>query len=340
MTRWSVDLAPYAGSTVEVSLTYASDEVVQYPGVAIDDIDVSTGEGTTSFEDDAEPLDGWMTPGAPDESPGNTNDWMAGTQGDLPPPPGAQAAASLAREPEIIDFLSGYFGRYPFSSAGGIVDDVKGLRYAIENQTRPIWSSDFFTDPILGDSAVVHELTHQWYGDSLRLAGWKDLWLNESFATYAEWLWSDHESLGSPQDLFDFYWSAIDADDPFWTVVIGDPTPSLLFDFAIYYRGAMTLHALRLTIGDAAFFTLLKEWAKQQAGDTVSTSEFIALAEKIAGRQLDDFFTAWLYTGAKPTDIPTPGLTTAARAATVAPSARRVPAIARAEMRRAPLPAS
>jgi aminopeptidase N len=92
----------------------------------------------------------------------------------------------------------------------------------------------------------------------------------------------------------------IPADDPFWTVIIGDPGPDLLFDNAVYYRGAMTLQALRLEIGDENFFQLIRTWAEQQAGDTVFTPEFIALAEQISGQELDDFFETWLYTPAKP----------------------------------------
>ena len=336
-TEWSVDLGAYAGKNVEVSLAYASDDVVQFPGVAIDDIVVSTGEGSTSFENDGDPLDGWTTPGAPEGSPGNDNDWRVGTQADLPPAPGAIASGSFARQPEIIKFLAGYFGKYPFSAAGGIVDNIQGLGFALENQTRPIYAPDFFTDSISGDAVVVHELTHQWYGDNLRVGDWRDIWLNEGFATYGEWLWSDHEGLGSPQDLFGFYTSVIDADSPFWTVEIGDPSPGLLFDGAVYYRGAMTLHALRLTIGDNAFFKLLKSWAKKQAGDTVSTPEFIALAEQISGQQLDDFFTEWLYTPSKP-EIPAPAIAAASTQVALAGAATpaAIPPTARAEMRRVP----
>ncbi len=189
--QWTIDLGAYAGGDVEVSLAYASDDVVQAPGVAIDDIVVSTGDGSTSFEDDGDTFDGWTVPGAPAGSPGNENDWIAAGQDDLPPSIGDIASASFARQPEILRFLAGYFGRYPFDAAGGIVDDVPALGFALENQTRPIYSPVFFTDSVSGDAVVVHELTHQWFGDDLRLARWKDIWLNEGFATYAEWLWSE-----------------------------------------------------------------------------------------------------------------------------------------------------
>ena len=102
------------------------------------------------------------------------------------------------------------------------------------------------------------------------------------------------------QDIFDFYYSVIPADDPFWQVVIGDPGPDLLFDIAVYYRGAMTLQQLRLAVGDRDFFKILKRWAQSREGDNVTTDEFIALAEKISGEQLDELFETWLFTPAKP----------------------------------------
>jgi hypothetical protein len=84
---------------------------------------------------------------------------------------------------------------------------------------------------------VVHENAHQWFGDSVALAEWKHVWLDEGFATYAEWLWSQHEDLGTTQEIFDALYNGIPADDPLWQVVIGDPTVTFLFDNAVYLRG-------------------------------------------------------------------------------------------------------
>ena len=313
--QWQVDLSAYAGQTVEVSLTYASDDLVQYSGVFVDDIVVSTGAGTTSFENDGNTMDGWTVPGAPGGSSPNPNDWIAGTSADTPPPLGATIDASFARQPEIIDFLSRMFGRYPFRAAGGIVDDFGGFGFALENQTRPIYAKGFFTDQVQGDAVVVHELAHQWYGDSLTVAQWKHIWLNEGFATYAEWLWSEREGLGTAQEIFDSFYEGIPADDPFWGVVIGDPGPDLLFDIAVYWRGAMTLHQLRLAVGDRDFFRILRRWAQSRKGDNVTTSEFIRLAERISRRQLDDLFDAWLFTPGKPAAL---SMTTVARRAATA----------------------
>ncbi len=284
---------------VEVSISYASDDIVQGSGAFVDDIVVSTGEGTTSFEDDGNTFDGWTVPGAPAGSEPNLNDWIAGTVEDAPPSLGEVADGSLARQPEIIDFLEGYFGRYPFSAAGGVVDDLDELGFALETQTRPIYAEGFFGDSISGDSVVVHELAHQWVGDYLALEEWQHIWLNEGFASYAEWLWAEYEGLATAQEIFDFY-ASIPADDPFWEVVIGDPGPDLIFDIAIYNRGAMTLHALRLEVGDQDFFRILKRWIASQAGGHVTTDEFIALAERVSGQQLDELFDVWLFTPEKP----------------------------------------
>ena len=175
-----------------------------------------------------------------------------------------------------------------------------GLGFALETQTRPIYARDFFTDPISGDDVVVHELAHQWYGDSVALARWQHMWLNEGFATYAEWLWSEREGLGTVQENFDSLYNGIPDDDPFWALTIGDPGPGDEFDFPVYARGAMTLQQLRLTVGDHDFFKILQRWAKTHKGGNVSTDEFIALAEKISGQDLHDLFETWLFTPTKP----------------------------------------
>jgi aminopeptidase N len=130
---------------------------------------------------------------------------------------------------------------------------------------------------------------------------WRDVWLNEGFATYAEWLWAEREGRRSAQAAFDRRMRQIPARaTSFWRVKVGDPGRSHLFDPPIYERGAMTLHALRVRIGDAAFFRLLKTWVSANAGGTVTTGRFIALAERVSGQRLDGFFNTWLYAPRKP----------------------------------------
>jgi len=224
------------------------------------------------------------------------------------PSAGEVAEGSLARQPEIIDFLSGVFAPYPFGAAGGIVDDDPSLGFALETQTRPVYSPVFFSDSVGGDLVIVHELAHQWAGDLLRVDLWQHIWLNEGFATYAEWLWLEEQGLATAQAQFDNVAAVAETVVPgFWETTIGDPGAGReeLFDIAVYYRGAMTLHALRTTVGDEVFFAVLDEWVASEAGGTVTTDEFVALAEKESGEELDELFTTWLFTPEKPAGLPT-----------------------------------
>ena len=217
---------------------------------------------------------------------------------------------ALGRQPEIIAAEEEWFGPYPFTAAGAIVDYTPDLGFALETQTRPVYSPLFFSDPVLGEAVVVHEYAHQWYGDSVRLDTWQHIWLNEGFATYAEWLWLEHEGLSTPQQEFDAIAAVPDEELPegFWDVRIGDPGAATdqLFNAAVYYRGAMTLQALRVQVGDEAFFTILREWASSMAGQTATTQQFIGHAEEVSGQELDELFTAWLYTPGRPAGLPEP----------------------------------
>lgn len=106
---------------------------------------------------------------------------------------------------------------------------------------------------------------------------------------------------GAAQQIFDFYSNDVFPEgDPFWQLRIGNPGPENLFDFAVYARGAMTLHQLRLKVGDRDFFTVLRRWAQENRNGLVTTPEFIALAEQVADRQLDRFFQRWLFTTTRP----------------------------------------
>jgi aminopeptidase N len=205
--------------------------------------------------------------------------------------------ASVRREPEILSFLESRFGPYPFESVGGIFPDSGRIGFALETQTRPVYARYFFPD---GDSVIVHELAHQWFGDLVAVDRWQHIWLNEGFATYAEWLWSEHEGQGTPGQTFEAIWRAIPGDSPFWHVVIGDPGVDELFDGAVYVRGAMTLQALRNEVGDDAFWTTLHLWTEQHAFGTGTTDGFVALAEQVSGQDLSDLFDLWLFTPGRP----------------------------------------
>jgi len=198
---------------------------------------------------------------------------------------------------EATDLWTDTFGPYPFDSTGAIVDDARyngqPLGFSLETQTRPLYSGFRST------STIAHELAHQWFGDSVSVRTWDNIWLNEGFASFAQYLWSDHLGTRTAHEEFLLDYSR-KKNDPFWDTVIADPQRDTMFTRAVYRRGAMTLQALREKIGDDAFFQILRTWVAQHRYGTATTEQFIALSEQISGQNLDAFFQTWLYTSGKP----------------------------------------
>jgi aminopeptidase N len=202
----------------------------------------------------------------------------------------------LSKLPEAVRFYSSLYGPYPFDAVGAIVDSAKNVGYSLETQTKPNF-------PYVPDEAtLVHELAHMWYGDSVTLTRWPDIWLHEGFATWSEWIWSEHQGNKTAAQWFKQLYNTPAQDEAFWNPPPGDPgTPVLLFNGTIYYRGAMTLEALRQKVGDAMFKRIMRDWAQQYRFGNVTTPEFIALAERESGQDLGHFFDVWLYQPGKPT---------------------------------------
>ncbi|WP_405593141.1 M1 family metallopeptidase [Streptomyces sp. NBC_01190] len=206
----------------------------------------------------------------------------------------AGAAPALARIPAILDWESKLFGPYPFAAAGAIVDHAPDVGYALETQTRPLYDRA----PDVG--TVVHETAHQWFGDSVSLTSWQDIWLNEGFATYAEWLWDEQHGGPTAQARFDGYYARA-ATSSLWAFPTADPGKGEnIFASPVYTRGAMALQKLRTAIGDPDFFAILKSWARIHRYGNGTTAQFVALSEKISGKDLGALFHTWIYTAGKP----------------------------------------
>ncbi|XRQ11739.1 M1 family metallopeptidase [Actinomadura welshii] len=199
---------------------------------------------------------------------------------------------------EIQDFQASLYGRYPFTSTGGIV--VKGgFGYALETQGRPVYDLGRRPGAIPSGSLIAHELGHMWFGDSVTPERWADIWMNEGFATYSEWLYAEKFEGTPVQESFDAVY-ATPAEDGLWEGVVSDPGRDHIFDGLVYDRGAMAVHVLRKTIGEKSFHRLLKAWPAAYRYGNASTEDFVRFAERLSRKDLDAWAKAWIYSEGKP----------------------------------------
>jgi aminopeptidase N len=188
------------------------------------------------------------------------------------------ATVWLERQPEMMSLFTELFGPYPFDAYTLVVTD-DDLEIPLEAQGVSIFGSNHLDE---ADAArlVPHELAHQWFGNSLSVASWQHIWLNEGFACYAEWIWSEAAGGPTADSLARRFWTRLHKLDQ--DLLLADPGPDDLFDDRIYKRGALTLHALRTTMGDAAFFDLVRDWVARNRDGVVTTEAFRSLVAQHA----------------------------------------------------------
>ena len=208
-----------------------------------------------------------------------------------------QAAQIFAPTKDMIAFYSSRFGPYPFDVYGVVVVDAD-LNFSLETQTLSLFGRGVVGDPAGASLVVAHELSHQWFGDSVSLKSWQDIWLNEGFATYAQYLWYEHTHDRAALDT---------VMQTLRDTLVGQrlPPPGRpplddLFNASVYNRGALTLHALRRTVGDDTFFRILQTYTARYRYGNAGTADFIAVAQEVSGRDLRSLFDSWLYADAVP----------------------------------------
>lgn len=212
----------------------------------------------------------------------------------------------FSRQAEMIDFFAGLLGPYPFDSYGAVVVDAD-FAVAQETQTMSTFGRGILR---LEESVVAHEVAHQWFGDSVTPASWKDIWLNEGFATYAQWLWEEHVGgRGAFDSQVERAYRTVsglnlvtEGVSPELAATLaarqfpppGTPPLDNLLNPSVYQRGALALHALRTQIGDDAFFEVIRSYVMAYQHQNASTADFIEVAEEISGQDLDALFEEWL----------------------------------------------
>lgn len=196
---------------------------------------------------------------------------------------------------QVMEFFEAVFGPYPFDSYGHVLTPQGAV--GMETQTMTIIPAGIVgaSNPII----VVHELSHQWFGDYISPASWSDIWLNEGFATYAEVLWTEY--IGGWEAGAN-YLTRMEYETLGWGEAAGVAQPDVadLFGTNSYEKGGWVLHMLRREVGDEAFVDILRAYLERFGGGTASTQDFWDVAEEVSGQDLDDFFEQWLYRPGNP----------------------------------------
>ncbi|MDC7119490.1 M1 family metallopeptidase [Corynebacterium sp. MSK151] len=219
----------------------------------------------------------------------------------------ANARHDFRDQGRMLDEFAKLFGPYPFRAYQVVIceDD---LEIPIEAQGLSIFGANHADGKDTWNRLIAHELSHQWFGNSVGISQWRDIWLNEGFACYSEWVWSE-VSGGASADVHarKHYLDLLEDDQD---IVIANPGPKLMFDDRLYKRGALTVHALRLLLGDEVFFDLVRKWTTTNRHSVVDAVDFRALANRVCRERgittshLDVIFDSWLSRSSLP-DFPT-----------------------------------
>ncbi|BDZ42226.1 hypothetical protein GCM10025865_15250 [Paraoerskovia sediminicola] len=223
----------------------------------------------------------------------------------------ANARHDLSRHVDTLALYERQFGPYPFANYRLVVTEDE-LEIPLESHGLSIFGRNHLDGEGSWDRLIAHELAHQWFGNSVSVAAWQHIWLNEGFACYAEWLWSE-ESGGPSADRCarEHHARLAGLEQDF---SIADPGPDLMFDDRLYKRGALTLHALRLTVGDDLFFEILRTWTAEHRHGNVVTADFrelvsractgglagVGAPEGVTAQAADGLLDAWLLDEALP----------------------------------------
>ncbi|MEO6694604.1 MAG: M1 family metallopeptidase [Ignavibacteria bacterium] len=192
---------------------------------------------------------------------------------------------------EMIEYFSATFGEYPFINEKYGMAMFGWVGGAMEHQTISSMGYTLVTGTGKYENVVVHELVHQWFGDAVSPASWKDIWLNEGFASYGEALWEENKN--GKEAYFNFMKKE---DYGYFQGTVYDPE-GFIFGPTVYNKGAWCLHMLRGVTGDSIFFKIVKNYFQKFKYKNATTEEFKKVCEEVSGTDLTYFFDQWIFAG-------------------------------------------
>lgn len=199
----------------------------------------------------------------------------------------------FAQQQEMVDFYSALFGHYPFADYQVVITDDE-LEIPLEAQGLSIFGSNHVKGDHAFERLIAHELSHQWFGNSVGLSEWKDIWLNEGFACYCEWLWFEHAHGRPAHESARSHYQVLARKKQ--DILLSDPGTHDMFDDRVYKRGALTVHALRRLLGDELFFLTVREYLSAAQHSTVTPDDLISRLRAVAvdPSAVDALLDEWL----------------------------------------------
>ncbi|MBK4149456.1 M1 family metallopeptidase [Corynebacterium macginleyi] len=198
----------------------------------------------------------------------------------------------FSQQQEMVDFFSSIYGPYPFPTYQVVITEDE-LEIPLEAQGLSIFGSNHVKGDHAFERLIAHELSHQWFGNSVGLSEWKDIWLNEGFACYSEWLWGEHKGAVSARRAARSHYHVLTRKRQ--DIQISDPGARDMFDDRVYKRGALAVHAIHRLLGDA-FFPTLSSYLTQHQHSVVQSGDLLSAFRKAApdAALFDTTVTAWL----------------------------------------------
>ncbi len=215
---------------------------------------------------------------------------------------------TLNKTPKMLNFLESWMGPYPFKNLGNHVFD-KFFSGGLEVQSRNVYGSAVVADPSFGTEVVAHETAHQWFGDSVSIKKWQDIWLKEAFATYFGIAYLAHEEaaksgISEAEAMDKIFEKRYAYARNHKTSEPGDPKPETMYSYQHYLKMAAGVHALRKTVGDEQFRDIITTFTQTYKDQSVEVTDFIKVAQDVSQKDLTQLFDTWVYSERQPRDFP------------------------------------